>query len=67
MTLNIKQMDERTKGALDRLKSSPDFRVFRDHLLAHRAAVNEALVNAPAAEVPPLQGRARLLRDLLDL
>lgn len=56
-----------TQKALDRLRSSPDFRQYEKHLADRLQYLQEKLVSAPATDFAQLQGRAMEVRDLLKL
>lgn len=59
--------DPKLAEAVNRLRNFPDFRFYTDHLQALLDQSKTMLVNAPVADIPMLQGRARLLQDLVEL
>jgi chromatin segregation and condensation protein Rec8/ScpA/Scc1 (kleisin family) len=59
--------DQKVLEAVARLKNYPDFRLYTEHLQASLAEAKDLLVNSQPADVPTLQGRAKMLADLLKL
>lgn len=59
--------DPRLADAVGRLRNSPDFRLYTEHLQALLEESKTLLVNTPVADTPVIQGRARILQDLVTL
>ena len=59
--------DPRLLEAVNRLRNSPDFRLYTEHLQGLLDQSKTMLVNTPAPDTPVIQGRARILQDLIDL
>lgn len=65
--MNLPKPDDRLKASLHRLRSNADFQEFVRHHEALLKFFTNAIVYASPEDVPPLQGRARQLQELLDL
>lgn len=59
--------DQQTLDAIARLKNLHDFRTYQTYLQKSLDEAKDLLVPAQPTEVPRLQGRAKMLADLLAL
>lgn len=59
--------DQRTTDAIARLKNSSDYRVYTEFLKGSLDEAKDLLITAQPIDVPRLQGRAKMLSDLLAL
>ncbi len=59
--------DSKTTDAVARLKNTHEYRVYQTHLQALLDEAKDLLVSSPPTAVPELQGRAKVLADLLKL
>lgn len=58
--------DDRTKAAMKRLMSNPDFQTYTAYQRVVLEHAKEMLVTTPVAAIPEIQGRARQLQESLD-
>ena len=63
----MKKPDQKTLDHIARLKNTVEYRTYLIHLQALLDEAKELLVSAPPTAVPELQGRAKVLADLLKL
>ncbi len=60
------QYDQQTAQAMDRLRNSPDYRMYLLYLEKQLLpAIQLQLENAPSEAVGQLQGRARQVREII--
>lgn len=60
------KLDKRTVEGLQRLRNNADFQLYAKHLTALYENCKDRLVACAPDSIQPLQGRATMLREILD-
>jgi hypothetical protein len=63
----LPRLDQRGRDALQRLRATPDFKLYEQHMQDLLRYYQRVLVTAPSMEVPQMQGRCQMLLDLTQL